>query len=600
MKNKLFLICLFLSNFHFFAQKDTFQHQVLKKNELENIKNFAKTYGIVRHFHPSTEIENFEFWEEFLLYGIKNVKKINNKKQLNKTLENLFKPLAPTIRFSVNNKNIKSEELFSFKTDSVFYKKNIGWSDKKRARVRPIKYERYYVSTIEKTSTVTLKPFLSNPNNYLEYFLSPKSFLYLPQTLYAKNNITQPVAKNLLKLTPIKKFDVSNIDVRIGSIIIFWNVMQHFYPYKDLLNIDTEKILTQYLTEASLCKSENDFFNLLGKMSHEYKDNHLLILRNNKEKWEQYMPPFKIENIGGKPTVFWIDNKGIKDINIGDEIVSVDGVGFKTFFKNNYQLYSGATDGYIKYMTYWRILQGKKNSFVEVGLKTKNGKIIHKKYQRTLNIWDYKNFPMNKIKYDEYKKGYYYVNMTNIKNDTLSFLMDNKFPSAKGIIFDNRNSYYQKRDNEILAHITKKPLFAPPFEVPVYYFPNQNKKGLEKNIIYADYLNMLPKNPKYTDNIVFLFDNQMYSGRETIASLIKYFGLGTIVGRDTGGTNGNTSIVKLFDLYRFFFTGMEVLQYDGSPFHGVGIKPDIYIDYKLEDLLLGKDTFIEKAKEVLK
>lgn len=600
MKNKLFLLCLMLGNFFILAQKNTFQSQNLSERNIKNIATFSKAYGIVRHFHPSSEIENFNQWEEFILNALEKVQVAKSDKQLNQILEKLFKPLAPTIQFSVKNDSTFSKALITYQTDSIVYKKNISWGDKGRAAMRKKKFEKFFVSTFEKTTLYELKPFLTNPNKYIIYPLFSNTYLYLPQTLYFKNNTTQPVSKTEYILDSIKKFNVSDIKVRIGSIIIFSNTMQHFYPYKHILNIDTEEILTKYIVEAALCNSDNDFHDILQKMSYKYKDNHAMVIKYSKDRWEQYIPPFKVEEIEGKPLVVWIDKENTNGIHLGDEIITIDGVDMKTFFKNSSQLFSGATDGYIKFMTYWKILQGVKGSYVVIELKTRKGDYIQKKMQRTLNVWDYKNYPIHPNEFNEYKKNYYYVNMANIKNETLSFLMDYKFPSAKGIIFDIRNSNYHKRGKELLGHLTIDSLFSQPIITPMYYFPNQYRKNIEKIFLDVNNWKIPPQKSKYTDNIVFLFDNQMYSARETQATMIEHFNLGTTIGRQTGGTNGNTSMVKLFESYYFFFTGMEVFQYDGSTFHGVGVKPDIEVEQTLDDLLHGKDTFIEKAKEILK
>jgi C-terminal processing protease CtpA/Prc len=46
------------------------------------------------------------------------------------------------------------------------------------------------------------------------------------------------------------------------------------------------------------------------------------------------------------------------------------------------------------------------------------------------------------------------------------------------------------------------------------------------------------------------------------------------------------------------FTNMKVLKLDGSQHHGVGTKPDIYLEKTIEGVRENKDEFLDKAIEM--
>ncbi len=73
----------------------------------------------------------------------------------------------------------------------------------------------------------------------------------------------------------------------------------------------------------------------------------------------------------------------------------------------------------------------------------------------------------------------------------------------------------------------------------------------------------------------------------------------TVVGRQSPGTNGN--VTGLWTPGGGFtpFTGMEVLNVDGSQFHGIGVVPDFPVQYTPEDLATGRDRDLEVAIQVL-
>jgi C-terminal processing protease CtpA/Prc len=55
--------------------------------------------------------------------------------------------------------------------------------------------------------------------------------------------------------------------------------------------------------------------------------------------------------------------------------------------------------------------------------------------------------------------------------------------------------------------------------------------------------------------------------------IVEAYKLGEIIGESTAGTNGNICPADLYLGYSMAFTGMKVLNHDGSRHHGAGILP---------------------------
>jgi C-terminal processing protease CtpA/Prc len=71
------------------------------------------------------------------------------------------------------------------------------------------------------------------------------------------------------------------------------------------------------------------------------------------------------------------------------------------------------------------------------------------------------------------------------------------------------------------------------------------------------------------------------------------------VGGPTGGTNGGIDPVPVAGGYTLRFTGMDVRKKDGSPHHGVGIKPTVPVGRTLAGVIAGRDEVLEKGIEVV-
>ncbi len=98
----------------------------LSKQGLENIAVFARLYGLIRYFYPSFESLKLD-WEQFALAGAEVFEKIGNKKDLLKTLNNFFLPVAPGIEILNSTDKPKKNLLASpppkaLKTVALAYK----------------------------------------------------------------------------------------------------------------------------------------------------------------------------------------------------------------------------------------------------------------------------------------------------------------------------------------------------------------------------------------------------------------------------------------------------------------------------------------------
>jgi len=76
--------------------------------------------------------------------------------------------------------------------------------------------------------------------------------------------------------------------------------------------------------------------------------------------------------------------------------------------------------------------------------------------------------------------------------------------------------------------------------------------------------------------------------------------LGTIVGENTAGANGNIVTVRLPGRYSFVFTGLKVTNHDGSQHYMKGVQPDITVHKTIRGIREGRDEQLAKAIEICK
>src|SRR6056297_2825053 len=79
---------------------------------------------------------------------------------------------------------------------------------------------------------------------------------------------------------------------------------------------------------------------------------------------------------------------------------------------------------------------------------------------------------------------------------------------------------------------------------------------------------------------------------------VKHYGLGTIIGQPTAGTNGNINMIGL-PVGKLVFTGLKVEFPDGTQHFARGVLPDIEVKQTVEAFREGRDLQLEKAVEFL-
>lgn len=108
------------------------------------------------------------------------------------------------------------------------------------------------------------------------------------------------------------------------------------------------------------------------------------------------------------------------------------------------------------------------------------------------------------------------------------------------------------------------------------------------------------KDCKLNVPLVVLTNGYSASASEIFAGAVKDHELGTLVGTTTFGKGIVQNIYMLNDGTAFKFTSSEYFTPNGDNIHGVGITPDIEIEYEYDAENPDYDNQLEKAIEVLK
>lgn len=121
----------------------------------------------------------------------------------------------------------------------------------------------------------------------------------------------------------------------------------------------------------------------------------------------------------------------------------------------------------------------------------------------------------------------------------------------------------------------------------------KDKNG--KNDVYTS-----DKECKLNVPLVVLINGYSASASEIFAGAVKDYKIGTLVGTTTYGKGIVQNIYPFTDGTSLKLTCSEYFTPNGTNIHGVGIEPDVVIEYEYDENNPEKDNQLEKAIEVLK
>lgn len=372
---------------------------------------------------------------------------------------------------------------------------------------------------------------------------------------------------------------------RLADIIITWNVMQHFYPYFDVVETDWNEALRTGLSTAANDPGKREFEITLQQMMAKLHDGHGYVYGERYQKFA----PFMATLADNKVAVYDLTGNYKGTLHRGDIIEEIDGHPVPYWYNRIDSVIPAGTKQSKDFRIYDNLfaLVNKNEVAMKIVDSTGKEKTIMEKPTGT-----YPQFEENRPKnITGLKDGIMYVNLDKATKEEFTAHVE-QLAKAKAIIFDMRG-YPRGMLTEPISHIIDSAVTSARWNVPLVMYPNgENWKWNFSN------WSVEPESPRFTKNIVHLTDGRAVSAAETYMGIIENYKIGEIVGNATAGTNGNVNPFTLPGKYSVMWTGMKVLKHDGSRHHGVGIHPTVPCTPTIKGIREGHDEVLEKGIEI--
>lgn len=549
---------------------------------LENLLAFTRVLGLVRHFHPSDQARHAD-WDLIAVDGVGRVERAADASELAAALEEVFLPLGPTLQFFASERDPalhtaldKPEEL---RRPPVHYWIHAGFGQELGLMYSRTRRRR----SIGKRG---LPDGVPDPAEVIERRLPGGVTCRVPLALWGDREQTLPPAP-LPSMPPLLEPAPEDRATRLAAIALLWNVLQHFYPYFDVVGERWEGSLEIALAKAARDPTNYAFLLTLQELAAKIDDSHVAVTGPGRLPFLSL--PFSLGWAEGKPIVTVVDESAVEPHPVpGEELTSLDGEPVEQLVAWHSRFHSAASERVLRDRILPYLLLASPGQFAELELESPQGE------RRTITV-DYslaglaRRDPLPAV--HELESGILYVDLDRLTEEDLQAHLEAQY-AARGVVFDLRG--YPQTFTP-LTLLTSESLSSPTWMIPQVTRPDREGltwSGSSWPVLAAD--------AQLAGKVAFITNSSAQSAAETFLSFVEAYELAEIVGEPTAGTNGNVNRVGLPGEYTICFTGMKVLKQDGSQHHGVGILPTIPTSRTRQGVIEGRDELLERAIEVVK
>lgn len=523
----------------------------LNKNQVENLKKLCKVWGLVKYYHPKV-VSGSVNWDYELFRITPDILASKNSNDTDKILYDWIMKLG---KVKENAENDKDKE--------VMLKRDLAW----------IKDEKYIDKNL---SNLLIK--ISNTN------ISKRAKAYVS---YSKDSPFSDFKNE--KSYNNMKYDDSGY--KLLSLFRYWNIIEYYYPYKDIIEENWDSVLTEFIPKFIETKDELEYKLAVEGLATKIHDPHAMISDTNgtldKYRGDKYAP-IEFGLIENQIVIKNVLPKYEKECKLkkGDIVLKINDKDIFEVIKEKSKYASLSKKSAIVNRLQYELFATSKDS-MNLTIKRDDNKI-------TQNVKCYPDINMFDIDEDSHKlidKNIGYINPGELEEGEIDKIMD-KFMDTKGLIVDLR--YYP---SDFIVYSLGKYLMPKEVTFAKTSVPNQSVPG--EFILYEDLKVGSDNKNYYKGKVMILMNERSQSQSEFTVMSLRNAPNAKVIGSDSIGTDGNVASFSLPGGVNTLITGVGIYNPDKSQTQRIGIKPDIYIEPTIQGIKEGRDELLEKAIEII-
>jgi C-terminal processing protease CtpA/Prc len=418
-----------------------------------------------------------------------------------------------------------------------------------------------------------------------------------------KRTIPPFAYQNAEKDNPYADMNFPSAEYRLLALFRYWNVINNFFPYKNLIGDSWETVLPRYIVKFETNKDQTDYHLTVREMVAEMRDSHGGARNTNAagEKFGTFQPAVFVGYVEEKSVVTKVlDDK--LPIKVGDVILSVDDEPVEKRREYLGRYIASSTPQWLERLVHFRLLFGPKDSTAKLRVRGSDKHVREVSLPRSMSITDPKlpaalqrSTPVMQV----LPSGFGYVDLARLQAGEVDKMFDT-IKNTPAVIFDMRG-YPNGTAWPIAPRLTeKKNIVAALFSRPLLSAMNLSDSDYAESSTYS-FTQKIPerKGDVYKGKVVMLINEDAISQSEHTCLFFESATDVTFIGTPTAGANGDVTFMVLPGNVQVSFTGHNVRHADGRQLQRVGIQPTIRVAPTIRGLIEGRDEILERAVKYL-
>jgi C-terminal processing protease CtpA/Prc len=407
---------------------------------------------------------------------------------------------------------------------------------------------------------------------------------------------TLPTAAPELRERSDPQMRYPDLEHRLLSAFRFWNVVEYFYPYKNLIGRDWATALPELIALMESAKNAREYAGAIAVMSTYLHDSHAYVAGQvfNDEVIGTGLPPIRVRMIQDSLVITALYDTAaarMAGVRIGDVVVNVDGLDAMALYRETLKHISVSTPQSGREKATLQFMHGKPESRATLTIRDRTGglrqAVLARRYEDSNTLY-HRERSGAIVRMLPGNVGY--VDLDRFTFDMLDSTF-RRLAHTKAIIFDMRG--YPNGTIYTMA-----PRFADSSRVvallgtPMIGHGSPAERSTE---VFAQTVQPAAARLRYRGRTVMLIDERTMSQAELTGMYMKELNRTTFIGGPSAGANGEVTTVSLPGGLTVGFSGQSVTFPDGRRLQRLGLMPDITVTPTIGGIRTGRDELLEAA-----
>lgn len=387
--------------------------------------------------------------------------------------------------------------------------------------------------------------------------------------------------------------------VRILALFRFWNIVQYWYPYRELIDADWDDILVQSIPRFISASTEEEYRQAVGDLVAQIDDTHGVLFGPDADLTEpigdHYLPvDFRFAEdrvvITGhlEPP-----RQSASPLEIGDVITHIDGSTVDEMVKTLAAKISASNRAGLHWRLERTLLRGPAG-VASVSVDRAGRRMtfeVERKHHTALDLSRILTHDRAGPTFQLLAADLAYIKLSGSGWSDIPHFLEQA--TGKNLIMDLRG--YPK---EFVLFALGNHLVGG--RTPFVRFTSGDFSNPGAYVLRPPPLWLEPEAPRFRGKVAVLVDEMTVSQGEYTAMALRAVPDVVIVGSQTAGADGDVSRIPLPGRLAAYMTGIGVYYPDGSQTQRTGIRPDIRVEPSIEGIRAGRDEVLEAAISALR